>query len=243
MTIKSILKKLYFSLNEKKYQGRVKYLFQKNHSKTLAIIFSGFSEKPVYNYIKTLKHLKTDKLFILDDFAFRGSYYWYGNGSNKPMRLVQSLVNQFVNGGGYDKVITLGSSKGGTCAIYYGLTSGADEVYAAACQYHVGKYVNTSIDNRIRVFKSMMGEDAGKKEQEILDSIMPTILKKHSGSRTRIHLMYSTEEHTYPEHISDMIADMNENNIRHIDTIKQFKEHEEVGAFFVSWITKELKIQ
>lgn len=100
MSIKSILMRLYFAVNERKFQGREKYLFQKNHSKTLAIIFSGFSEKPVYNYVKTLRNWKADKLFILDDFAYRGSYYWYGNGSKEPMILTQSLINQFVNRGG-----------------------------------------------------------------------------------------------------------------------------------------------
>lgn len=233
MSIKSILMRLYFAVNERKFQGREKYLFQKNHSKTLAIIFSGFSEKPVYNYVKTLRNWKADKLFILDDFAYRGSYYWYGNGSKEPMILTQSLINQFVNRGGYDRVVTLGSSKGGTCAIYYGLTMGADEVYAAACQYHIGSYVNTSEDNRIKVFKSMMGVDAGVAEQQILDAIMPKLFEEKADSKTQIHLMYSKDEHTYTDHIKDMITDMDKFHINHDDRVEPFHEHGEVGKFFI----------
>lgn len=92
--------RLYIAINEKKYKGRVKYLFQQKQSKTLAIVFSGFAEKPVYNYVRTLKNLKADKLFILDDFAYRGSYYWYTNGSDEPLHLVDSLIKYVINGGG-----------------------------------------------------------------------------------------------------------------------------------------------
>lgn len=241
MNLKSTLKRLYFAVNERKFQNRVKYLFLNNHSKTLAIIFSGFSEKPVYNYIKTLKNWKVDKLFILDDFAYRGSYYWYSNGSNEPMVLVQSLINQFANKERYERIVTLGSSKGGTCAIYYGLTSGADDVYAAACQYHVGQYVNS--EEHQKVFTSMMGESAGKNEQEILDGIMPALLEEKTNSRTLIHLMYSKDEHTYGEHIADLVNDLDKNGIKHIDRVESFKEHGEVGKFFSPWIKQELKIE
>lgn len=107
MNIKSILMRLYFAVNEKTFQGKVKYLFQRNRSKTLAIIFSGFpgNEKPVYNYVKTLKNWKADKLFILDDFAYKGSYYWFRNGSNEPLRYVQLLINQAVNKGGITRLL------------------------------------------------------------------------------------------------------------------------------------------
>lgn len=244
MSIKSILTWLYFAVSEKTFQGKVKYLFQRNQSKTLAIIFSGFpgNEKPVYNYVKTLKNWKTDKLFILDDFAYKGSYYWYQNGSDDPLKYVSSLINQTVNKktGGYDKIVTLGSSKGGTCAIYFGLTSKADEVYAAACQYYIGQYLNT--DEHRRIFQSMMGADASDAEQKILDSMMPDVLQANAGSRTQIHLMYSKEEHTYQEHIADLIKDLDKNGIVHTDKIESFKEHGEVGKFFIPWIKKELNI-
>lgn len=243
MNIKSILMRLYFAVNEKTFQGKVKYLFQRNRSKTLAIIFSGFpgNEKPVYNYVKTLKNWKADKLFILDDFAYKGSYYWFQNGSNEPLKYVQLLINQSINGVGYNRIITLGSSKGGTCAIYFGLTSKVDDVYAAACQYYIGQYLNT--DEHRRIFQSMMGTDAGEKEQKILDSMMPDILQANAGSRTQIHLMYSKEEHTYQEHISDLIKDLDKNGIEHTDKIESFKEHGEVGRFFIPWIKDSLNIR
>lgn len=209
----------------------------------MTIVFSGFpeNEKPVFNYVKTLKNWKVDKLFILDDFAYKGSYYWYHNGSNEPLKWVQLLINKRINRRRYDKIVTLGSSKGGTCAIFFGLTSKVDEVYAAACQYYIGQYLNT--DEHRRIFQSMMGTKAGDKEQKILDSMMPDVIQTNAGSRTRIHLMYSKEEHTYQEHIADLIKDLDKNGIEHTDKTESFKEHGEVGKFFIPWIKKELKIQ
>lgn len=137
----------------------------------------------------------------------------------------------------------MGSSKGGTCAIYFGLTSKADEVYAAACQYHIGSYLNTVEDNRIKVFRSMMGAAAGDAEQKMLDSMLPDVLQANAGSRTQIHLMYSKEEHTYYEHIADLIKDLDKNGINHTDKIESFKEHGEVGRFFIPWIKETLNIR
>ena len=124
LMIRKILKKVYFFINERTYQGRLKYVYKRNHSRTLIVSFSGFSPTPVYHYMRTLNGVASDQLFILDDFGFKGSYYWYENGEDIPRRLTFDLISKIINGGGYNRVITIGSSKGGTCAIYYGLLLG-----------------------------------------------------------------------------------------------------------------------
>lgn len=98
--IKRLLTKLYFIFREKKHKGRLKYLYEKNDSDTLIIVFSGFSDTPVYNYVRTLKSINANKLFLLDDFGYRGSYYWYEHGTNLPSELVISLIQKKLSGGG-----------------------------------------------------------------------------------------------------------------------------------------------
>lgn len=100
LSIRSLATKIYLALKEKKYKGRLKYLYEGHSSDTLIIVFSGFADKPVYNYIRTLKDVCCDKLFILDDFGYRGSYYWYENGSNYPFLLVKDLIYSEINRGG-----------------------------------------------------------------------------------------------------------------------------------------------
>ena len=235
--IKSILIKTYIRLKEKTYQGRLRYLYQKNLSDVLIVVFSGFSEKPMYNYVRTLQSIKADKIFILDDFGYKGSYYWYENGCNKPMELVKSFLSSKL--GAYKNLITLGSSKGGTCAIYYGLLFGASDIYSGACQYYVGKYLNRA--DHIDIFKSMMGDEASSKEESILDTEMSKMLRKHKGSNTRIHLFYSKDEHTYEDDIKHLINDLEDNDIAYDEKIESFAEHSLVGKYFSPWVRNQLK--
>lgn len=94
------MRKIYFLINERKYKDRLKYVFKNNHSKTLIVSFSGFAPKPVYNYMRTLKGVKADQLYILDDFGLTGSYYWYENGEDTPRQLTHELISKIITGGG-----------------------------------------------------------------------------------------------------------------------------------------------
>lgn len=95
-----ILYLLKIKLKERTFKGKVKYLFFNNGSKDLLIVFSGFSgEHRRYNYVKGLWNINVDKLYILDTFAYMGSYYLYENGNNGPERLVKSLIDKILMGG------------------------------------------------------------------------------------------------------------------------------------------------
>ena len=130
------------SFKEKRYAGRLKYLFESHNSNTLIIVFSGMAtRKPKYMYMRTLKDVNVDKLFILDDFGHKGSYYWFEDGSDKPLKLTEGLISAILESRKYKYVYTAGSSKGGSCAIYYGLMFNVTEVIASACQYYIGTYL------------------------------------------------------------------------------------------------------
>lgn len=89
-------------LKEKCHQGRLRYMFFNKHSRELAIIFSGIPKdgKAVYNYVRTLRDLPMDQLFLLDDFGVGCSYHWYEDGSLRPKELTQSLIYQVIKRGG-----------------------------------------------------------------------------------------------------------------------------------------------
>ena len=99
-TIKRFFKGIYIHFQEKEYKGRLHYIYENNHADKLMIVFSGFSPyKPMYNYMRTLKNVKSiDKLFLLDDFGYRGSYYLMENGKDTPKQLVTELVKTIVGG-------------------------------------------------------------------------------------------------------------------------------------------------
>ncbi|MEA4822328.1 MAG: hypothetical protein VB122_08920 [Erysipelotrichales bacterium] len=215
----------------------MKYLFKNNHSKELMVVFSAFAAREGergYNYVKTLRNLKIDTLFIKDNWGVLGSYYWFENGQDKPYKLTESLINMVISRGEYDAIYTAGSSKGGTDAIFFGLQIGAKEIFSAACQYNVGSYLNDK--ERGNVFRGMMGQNAGEKEENDLNEVMPQQLKKFAHSKSLVHILYSKEEHTYKEHIIDLIEDLKKNDILFTEQVESFTEHGEVGKFFVPYL-------
>ncbi len=76
--LKKLLYKIFIIFNEKSYRiennRKIKYLFFKKNSDELIISFSGFSgenEKPKYNYVKTLKNIEKNQIYILDNFGYK----------------------------------------------------------------------------------------------------------------------------------------------------------------------------
>ena len=230
--------KLYIRLKERKYKGRLKYMLFKNGTRDLVVVFSGFpsDNHPHYNYVRTLTNLKDkDKLFILDDFGYKGSYYWFENGMDTPMVLVKGLLQELITK--YDNIFTMGTSKGGTAAIFYGLFFNVKEVFAGANQYYVKKYLDCPEFKNI--YNAMMGSD----NSSILNEIMPNIVKQNKNSTTVIHLLYSKSEHTYEDHIKGMIEDFDRNSIKYDECIENFSNHGDVGIFFIPYIKKQFNIQ
>ena len=130
--------------------------------------------------------------------------------------------------GGYKHIYTAGSSKGGTCAIYYGLKYNVDEVYASACQYHIGKYLS----NKPKVLIGMMGKHYTGNSLKTLDNMVPNMIKEHALSKTIINCFYSEKEHTYEKHIVDLKKDLEESGIKYTVTTDDYTAHGENGIYF-----------
>ena len=135
----------------------------------------------------------------------------------------------------------MGSSKGGTAAIYYGLQCDAKAVYAGACQYYIGDYL--SRPQFAPIVEGMAGREPTEEVIASLNDIMPRQLKDHAGSKTVIHLLFSKGEHTYKEHTVGLIKDLKYNNIPFREIERSFPNHDDVGKFFSPYIQKELEIE
>lgn len=220
--------KIALSFKEKRL-GKLKYLYEQNGSDELIILFSGFgSNVRKYNYMKTLKDAKIDKLFILDVWGYRGSYYWYEKGKDEPKRSVSKLIESIW--GGYKHVYAAGSSKGGTCAIYYGLKYDVDAVFASACQYHVGNYLNT--EKHKKILQGMMGKHFTDDDVQKLNDELPDMIRMKSHSSTIVNLYYSKKDNTYEKHIIDLKNDLSAAGIRYTTTEDDYVNHSENGIFF-----------
>ena len=220
------------ALLTKKGPGGVNYIWKRRHSSTLIIVFSGIG-KLRYNYKSSLWRSHYDLLFIADKWAGGVSYYWFENKSNHPEQFTQALIDKVLNKGKYTSVITVGSSKGGTAAIYYGLKINADRILAGACQYYVGDYLSRyQWEEHPEQWQAVVGGEPTKEWIDILDRKMPDMIEAHRGSKAQVFLLYSTEEHTYPEHMKPLIEKLNACGISHEDQVEQFPVHDMVGGYF-----------
>lgn len=216
-------------LSERTSDEGVHYIFVNNRSKKIVIIFSGIGSD--YNYRRSFKNSSWDQLYIKDSWADGVSYNLYENGCNHPEQLTSSFIEWFLMNHKYDYVVTFGSSKGGTSAIYYGLKYHVNEVYAGACQYHVGDYLGIYHEkSNSGYYEKVMGLD-NPLGIKILNSVFERQIEININSKTVVNLLYSKAEHTYEEHIVDLIKKLDECNIKHNDYIEDFFEHSMVGNY------------
>lgn len=60
------------------------------------------------------------------------------------------------------------------------------------------------------------------------------MIENCSSCNTIIHLIYSTEEHTFLDDIDPLIRKLDECSIKHIDQIEKFPEHSMIGQYVSS---------
>ena len=249
MNIKSSIRGFYIHAVQQeattKSGRKIKYIYNRYpESKGLVVVFSAFSEPPArYNYIGTLKNLRENKLFILDDWGridYPGVYYLGWNGDYILKEEVIDFIKSITMRIGSDCRLTmLGSSKGGWCALYYGLRMGADTIIAGAPQYYLGNYLDC--DFHKETFDIMMGDDK-LKNKDILNNLLPNVIRS-CRNRINVFLHYSECEHTYYNHIKDLCDDLSENDSINLYTdIQHYNSHGEVGCFFPFFVKNLLKI-
>lgn len=232
-------------LSQKKYMD-LTYLYKNKGSDKLIIIFSAFGtmgQGPRFNYIETLKNEPIDQLFILDSFGYNkaGSYYLGENGDwFVPNEIIQ-LINHIKSKKKYSKIYTLGSSKGGTCSLYYGLILNADVIFSGAPQYLVGDYLN--LERHRPILQALQG-DTSVESVDRLNNYLRRVIIENSGKRhgTTIFLHYSPNEEMYEDHILKLRNDLLKYGYNlHEDNDYTYSDHQDVGKYFVPYIKKVLK--
>lgn len=226
-------------IHERIFENRLQYLyFSEKKNDSLLVLFTGFAnddKKRKYNYVRGLKSLKkVDRLYVNDNFGFRGSYNLFENGENGPELMTKRLIENVLKKGNYSQLYFAGSSKGGTCALYFGLEFEAKEIYVGACQYNIGTYL--SKDTRQQVLTAMMGERDRDESIYLLNRVMPTIIEKHRGQNTRIGILYSKKDLTYERQLVDLMNKLKECGLSYEEQEVSYEKHEQVGIPFLMYL-------
>ena len=232
---KHFIAKLYICRHEHVSDEGVKYLFVNKNTEDLLIVFSGFTgEKRRYNYFLSFADLKISQLYIMDTWGFMGSYYWYENGDSYPEEKVLKLIKSIIDKNGISSILTAGTSKGGTAALYYGLKLNASNVYAGSCQYYVGNYLN--VEEHRNILSKMMGDAHVDSGVCVLNEKMETAIVEHSSNEVTVHLFYSINELTYKNDIIPLVEALKKSGIKYTTEESAFMNHNEVGNYFPDYL-------
>ena len=226
--------------NESIYQSNlpIKYVFEKSEKNTshLVIVFSSFATKNVvyaYNYVRTLKCLDCHKLFILDNYGPEGCYYLGENMSFQVETAVTSLIMSIIRETNVplQNVITAGSSKGGTAALYFGLKYNLGYVFAGAPQIHIGDYILS----KKATAEYMLGVDITNEKINILNSLIYKQLEREIC--TEINILTSENDQQFDKHIIPFLDFVKRNNININCVINnEIKNHSDIANHYRSFL-------
>ncbi|MEG0297882.1 MAG: hypothetical protein RR620_14275, partial [Clostridium sp.] len=229
--------KIYPSLYPIKYCFEKANLFNKNK---LIIIFSAFSSDGAkYNYKTTLKFVDCNKLFILDDFATRGSYYLGVNGDFNIESSVVSLITNILatNNIEFKDVITVGSSKGGTAALYYGLKYNFGNIIAGAPQYKIGSYLS---DLSVKQYANDIFGDISDSNRLKYDNIIRMSCKHES--KANIYMLTSDGDRQYKKVLREFENVSEEYKLNLMMEKCEIKNHAEISTAFPPFLSEKIKL-
>lgn len=204
----------------------------------LIVIFSAFSkDKPKYNYIKSLIGIDCNKLYILDDYGEKGCYYLGLNGNFDVETSVMSLISKIMSKKNvkFTDVIAVGSSKGGSAALYYGIKYNFKEVIAGAPQYKIGTYLS---DLSIKTYgKDIFGE-INEANRIKYDNLIRKVL--NDDTNTKISILTSDGDNQYKKVLKDIEYIMDEKNIKFKLDKCDIGHHNEISNNFPEYMYKKI---
>lgn len=245
---KEIIKGINETINKKKFNGEkifssiypIKYYFEKarlNNKDRLLVIFSAFSnDEAKYNYINTLKTCDCNKLFILDDFGTKGTYYLGLNGDFNIESSVISLISYIMSKNNivFSNVISVGSSKGGSAAIYYGLKYNFGNVIAGAPQYKIGTYLSdlSISDYALDIFGEISDYNRIKYNN---------LIRMVANTKTKIYLLTSDGDNQYKKVLKEFEYVARELKINLNVEKCEINNHGEIAREFPKFIYDKLE--
>lgn len=196
----------------------------------LIIIFSAFSKgKPKYNYIKSLVSIDCNKLYILDDYGEKGCYYLGLNGNLDIETSVMSLLSKIMreNDINFKNIISIGSSKGGSAALYYGIKYNFKEVIVGAPQYKIGSYLS---DLSIKQYGIDIFGEINESNRIKYDNLIRKIVS--DDTKTKVSILTSDGDNQYLKLLKDIEYLMDHKGIDFSVDKCEIEHHNEIATQF-----------
>ncbi|MBR2743512.1 MAG: hypothetical protein IKD89_07975 [Clostridia bacterium] len=201
--------------------------------------------KHQYSFMRVLKDVPCHKLFLQDSLGEMGTYYLCENmdfgAADTVIEIIESIRERL--GIKKERVITVGSSKGGTASLYFGLRGGYGHVLCMGPQTKIATFLNRNGDttsNHQRTLDIMIGSHDKKAAYEALDGVMFDILSRRK-EETHIHLLTSHNDNQFPVHIEPFLKLLDLDDERNDITINDnIKSHSGLAEFNPDFVRSKL---
>lgn len=226
----------------------VKYVLEeaKYNKDYLIVVFSGFApitaKSPYrYNYIRTLRQIDANKLFILDKEGPRGSYYLGKAMTFDFEKDVIALIEAMMKKLNIDHqhVIMGGTSKGGSAALYYALKYKMGRAIVGAPQTKIANYIlSIKIENE-GTAEYILGDRKNKANIQALNRLIYEQLE--TNNETRLSILSSEHDNQYSGHIIPFEEALKK--IQRPYTLvldNDIKNHNDVAKFYPAFLVNKL---
>ena len=222
---------------------KVHYLFYpKRDSRVLVVILQAFHpDGHRYNYVATLGGVKASRLYIKDDFVpYTGNYYLGREGRFNQEADVHALIQKIAEQCRAEKLIFVGSSKGGSCAVNFGIAYPNSSMIVAAPMYHTGTWMlETKKFNP--ALADVLGEPVTPEKIAMLDRRLPDKVRADPYGKTqRAFIHCSLRDKTYQKHVIDMMADMKRAGLTVEFDQGDYEGHENLKWYFPDYLKKTI---
>lgn len=231
----------------KKYSDSedVHYLYEEeNNSEYLAVAFHGFNTfnmKTNYEMLGILKDVPVSRLFILDDYDLNGRFYLDKDRKDLLQKNISNLIMEKANklGISKDKIITVGASKGGSAALYYGLRLSVGNIISVGPPIYLSIYNSAHPNDRV-FYKSIAG-GFSKEDDVYMDKIMENVALLNDKT-THIHFFGITEDRYYKGYFDKYASFLNEQGISYSLMLQEGEGHHELPQYIAPFIYDKLKL-
>lgn len=201
----------------------------------LLVVFSalGSDYDFTYNYRAGTADVDSYRLFILDDFGHRGSYYLADHRDDSIYQTVQCFIRHILDELNIELANTSfsGSSKGGTAALIHGLPMRIGKIIVGAPQYRPGSYLYGAAPG---ILEFITG-DSQQEGRVWLNNYVESVLSKGSPV-TRVMVLVGADDHHLKAHVLPLQAKLLDAQTPVETLVIGGVDHQTIGKPFSSYL-------
>lgn len=208
----------------------INYIFQKAPvtSNALVVTFPGAPgdfQTGEWGYLVTISKYNCNALFIKTDRQFNYSWLTCINGKPVIENAIKALIDMCAKEVNATQIITIGTSMGGFCALYYGLKYGYD-IISGSPPY--------SLNDPVKIMYAVGGN--GKAETDWFNDQIRTIIKNASnrGKNKKLFILYGEGERFWldADQGQQLFKDLENANINFTYKLYPYSNHVTIAMLF-----------